>query len=87
MKAKSMIRVGAWGSGITALCCFTPLLVVGLGIAGLSALTVYLDAVLLPLLAMFVVCTLWGLLRLRQAAQRKQLDGKPSGESVGSPHS
>ncbi len=38
------------GTVLVALCCFTPLLVVILGIVGLSALTPYLDYILLPAL-------------------------------------
>jgi hypothetical protein len=36
---------------LVALCCFTPILVILLGVVGLSALTWYLDYVLLPALA------------------------------------
>lgn len=53
---------------ITALCCFTPVLVVLLGAVGLSALTGYLDYVLLPALAGFVVLTIYALLRQRKLA-------------------
>lgn len=56
MKTKLHI-IGGVGAGITALCCFTPLLVVimtGIGAAGAIA---YLDYVLMPLLAFFLVLT------------------------------
>ena len=46
---------GAVGTVITALCCFTPLLVIVLSAIGLGALVQSLDAVLLPLLGVFVV--------------------------------
>jgi len=56
MKNKLLIAGGV-GTGITALCCFTPILVVlmtGIGAAGTIA---YLDYVLMPLLAFFLVLT------------------------------
>ncbi len=36
------------------LCCFTPILLTLLGVVGLSALSGYLDVVLLPALAVFI---------------------------------
>ena len=52
MSNRTILRVGIVGTVITALCCFTPVLVVLLGVVGLSALTGYLDLVLLPALAL-----------------------------------
>lgn len=42
------------GAGAVALCCFTPILVLSLGVVGLSAMTPYLDFVLLPALVILV---------------------------------
>ena len=50
-----------------ALCCFTPVLVILLGVVGLSALTGYLDYVLLPALAIFIGLTIYAIQRKRQA--------------------
>ncbi|MCF6179758.1 MAG: mercury resistance system transport protein MerF [Geopsychrobacter sp.] len=47
--------VALTGTGIVALCCFTPLLVVSLGVLGLSAMTPYLDYVLLPALVILIL--------------------------------
>jgi len=46
---------------VTAICCFTPILVVGLGIVGLGMLIPYLDYVLLPALGLFLVLGAFGL--------------------------
>jgi mercuric ion transport protein len=46
------------GTVLVALCCFTPLLIVVLGTVGLSALTPYLDAVLLPALVIMIIITI-----------------------------
>jgi len=54
---KTRVRLGAIGSVLMALCCFTPILVILLGVVGLSALTGYLDGVLLPALAVFIGLT------------------------------
>lgn len=42
---------------MVAFCCFTPLLVIVLGLVGLSFLTPYLDSVLLPALVVLLVVT------------------------------
>ncbi|SDU23291.1 mercuric ion transport protein [Nitrosomonas ureae] len=55
------------GTVVVALCCFTPLLVILLGVVGLSALTGYLDYVLLPALAIFIGLTIYAIQRKRQA--------------------
>ena len=52
-----LLRVGIIGSVITALCCFTPLLVFLLGAIGMSAIVGVLDFVLFPLLAIFIGIT------------------------------
>ena len=57
MKNRTILRVGIIGTVIAALCCFTSVLVVLLGVVGLSALTGYLDVVLLPALAFFIGLT------------------------------
>ncbi|MDR5866063.1 mercury resistance system transport protein MerF [Halomonas koreensis] len=65
-----LLRLGVIGTLVVALCCFTPVLVVLLGAVGLTALTGYLDLVLLPALAGFIALTLYALWRRRQAARR-----------------
>ena len=54
MTRRAWLRTGLWGAGITAICCFTPLLVWILAGVGLSAAIVWLDWVLFPLLALFL---------------------------------
>ena len=53
----NLLKFGVIGSIITAICCFTPVLVVLLGAVGFSSLTGYLDVVLLPALAIFLAIT------------------------------
>ena len=53
--SKKGIYAATLGSILVALCCFTPILVITLGAAGLSAFTPYLDYVLLPALVMLIV--------------------------------
>lgn len=58
--------IGGVGAVLTALCCFTPLLVVFLGALGLSALVGWwLDLVLLPALGFFLFLLGYGI-HLRQ---------------------
>ena len=61
-----MLRVGIIGAIVTAICCFTPVLVWTLAALGLTVLTGYLDIVLLPLLAVFLVIAGVGYWRRRQ---------------------
>lgn len=58
-----LLKVGVIGTIIAALCCFTPILVVLFGIVGFSAAVGYLDAVLFPALGIFVVITIYALVR------------------------
>ncbi len=62
-----LLQIGVIGSIIAALCCFTPILVVLLGAVGLSALTGYLDLVLLPALALFLALTGYALWKRSRA--------------------
>jgi mercuric ion transport protein len=55
-----LIKVGIIGSIIAAICCSTPILVILFGVVGLGALTGYLDYVLFPALAIFIVITVYG---------------------------
>jgi mercuric ion transport protein len=64
MNDKSLLKVGVIGTIIAALCCFTPVLVVLFGVVGLSAVVGYLDYVLLPALAVFVLITIYAVIRL-----------------------
>lgn len=50
MNDKTLLRSGLTGSVIAAICCFTPLLVLLVAGAGLSALAGWLDYALFPLL-------------------------------------
>lgn len=47
---KKLLRTGSIGTVIAAICCFTPALVVLVGLAGLSAITGWLDYGLFPIL-------------------------------------
>lgn len=57
MKPKVALWASLLGTGLVALCCFTPLLVVTLSAVGLSTVVGYLDYVLLPALAVMLVVT------------------------------
>jgi len=62
-------KAGIWGSIIAAICCFTPALVIGLGLVGLATLTPYLDAVLFPILGFFLILVLYGLWQRRRQSK------------------
>ena len=66
MQPRSLLRVGITGTVIAIICCFTPVLVVLLGVVGLSAAVGWLDYVLLPALAVFVGITLYAMTKVRK---------------------
>jgi mercuric ion transport protein len=68
MKDGTILKTGIIGSVVAAICCFTPVLVILLGVAGLSAWVGWIDVVLLPALAMFLGLTAYGLWRRQRAA-------------------
>ncbi len=68
MNDRKLLRVGIVGAVVAALCCFTPILVVLLGVVGLSALVGWLDVVLLPALAVFLGITVYALWRRQRTA-------------------
>ncbi|MCI0428434.1 MAG: mercury resistance system transport protein MerF [Nitrospiraceae bacterium] len=69
-RRKRLLRTGVIGSGLVALCCVTPILVLLLGVIGLGAITGYLDYMLLPALAVFL-----GLAVYAGAGQRQATGG------------
>jgi len=61
--SKKSLYAGLSGTVLVAICCFTPILVILPGTVGLSALTPYLDFVLLPALFIMIVLTIVSYLR------------------------
>jgi len=74
MKDSTLIGTGIIGTVIAALCCFTPVLVILLGAVGLSAITGYLDVVLLPAMAFFIGLSAYAL--YRRSRQRASSSAK-----------
>ena len=70
--SKKGIYAALSGTVLVAMCCFTPILVVLLGTVGLSALTPYLDIVLLPALFIMIVLTILSYLRWRKSAEEQK---------------
>jgi mercuric ion transport protein len=68
MNDSALIKTGIIGAVIAAVCCATPVLVIALGAVGLSALTGYLDYVLLPALALCIGMIAFGVFKRRQGA-------------------
>lgn len=63
-----LLGIGIVGTVIAALCCFTPVLVILLGVVGLSAVLGWIDYVLFPALAFFIALTVYAVWR----RQRRQ---------------
>lgn len=63
MKTSTLLKTGLIGVGMSALCCFTPVLVILFGAVGLAAWVGHLDAVLMPSLVLFTGLTVYALMR------------------------
>jgi len=61
-----LLNLGLIGTVISALCCFTPILVIVLGAVGLSSALGWLDYFLLPALLVFVALTVYALIRRKK---------------------
>lgn len=60
---KKLLTTGLVGTVISALCCFTPILVVLLTAMGLSAVLGWLDYILLPSLALFIGISVYAVIK------------------------
>lgn len=83
MKDATLIRTGAVGAVIAAVCCATPALVIVLGAVGLAAVAAYLDYVLLPALAVCLGLMGYGLYLRRQVAAGSRLRSRNEREKEG----
>lgn len=78
MTNRRLLQFGIAGTIVTAICCFTPALVVLLGLVGLSAWLAWLDSLLIPLLVVFMAITAFALMGMISASRR----GEDSNEST-----
>jgi mercuric ion transport protein len=67
MTPRTLFGIGLAGTGVAALCCFTPALAVLFGALGLTASLAWADVVLLPALVLFAGVTLFAAMRMRAA--------------------
>ncbi|MBT6442295.1 MAG: mercury resistance system transport protein MerF [Alphaproteobacteria bacterium] len=66
---RKLLGIGVVGSVIAALCCFTPVLLIVFGSAGVLAVAGWLDPVLMLALTGFVGLTLFAIVRRNKAAK------------------
>ncbi len=81
MKRSTLLKTGLIGSALAALCCFTPVLVIGLTGIGLAAWIGHLDQVLLPALVFFVGLTVYALFRKDGASCSTETNQNPGDHS------
>ena len=80
MEIRTLLRTGIAGSAVAAVCCITPVPVILLGAVGLSAWVGWLDYVLFPALAIFIIITIYAWQRRRQALACCAPNHKDEGE-------
>jgi len=70
MTENKLIAIGAIGAALAALCCVTPIVPIVLGVLGLGSLTayVYQDAVLFPIVGIYLLLLGWGLWRKKKSS-------------------
>lgn len=68
MNTNNLLKTGVIGTIIALICCLTPALVILLSVVGLSAATGWLDFVLLPALAIFLLMTGYALWKRKTEA-------------------
>ena len=68
MTNRKLLRVGLVGSAVVAVCCFTPVLVLLLGVIGVSTVVGWLDYVLFPALIFFLGLTAFALWKKRASS-------------------
>ena len=74
MTEKHLLRFGIVGTVVTAICYFTPALVLLLAGMGLSAWLVWLDSLLIPLLVVFMAITAFALMGMASTARHTRRD-------------
>lgn len=67
---RKLLATGIAGTVIAALCCFTPLLAVLLGVVGLSTVLGWIDYVLFPALVFFIALMAYVVWRRQRRARR-----------------
>lgn len=69
MNDRKLLTTGIIGTSVAAVCCFTPVLVVLLGVVGVSAAVGWLDYVLIPALVFFIGLTVYAVYRRQKRMQ------------------
>jgi len=78
MKTSRLLKMGFIGMVISALCCFTPVLVMLFGAVGLAAWVGHLDVVLIPSLAVFTLLTIYAFIRKDRETKANSNQGEAS---------
>lgn len=76
MNDKRLLKTGLTGAAVTAVCCVTPVLVIGLAALGVTSV-LWLDYVLFPALAMFVGMAIYAFVRLRRSGASAPSNPEP----------
>ena len=76
MNDKRLLKTGLAGAAVTAVCCVTPVLVIGLAALGVTSV-LWLDYVLFPTLAIFIGMAIYAFVRLRRSGASAPSNPEP----------
>ncbi|MEQ9642769.1 MAG: mercury resistance system transport protein MerF [Alphaproteobacteria bacterium] len=77
MNDRKLFGIGAIGTVVAAICCFTPVLVILFAAVGLSAWLLWIDYVLWPLLAVSLAIAAFAGIRLLRRSGRSEIAQGP----------
>ncbi len=71
---KKLFKVGIVGTVLSAICCFTPALVVALSLVGLTAAVAWLDSILIPSLVFFIGVSIYALITKNKQSRQEEAE-------------
>ena len=69
-----LLKVGIIGTVLSAICCFTPALVVAFSLLGLTAAMTWLDSILIPSLVFFIGISIYALVTKNTPRSQEEID-------------
>ena len=82
MKTVNQLKTGIACTCVSAICCFTPALVILAGALGFTALVGYLDIIVIPALILSLAVTIYALVKWRRERVRERAGAEARGDGA-----